>query len=95
MNQTLLDEVKSFLGNNTDWQDGVWVGLERSIFGTDLDWMWVSDSKAENLNWNSSFPVDRFNNHCGKMILDKESKQIQFLDANCHDELPFVCQGPV
>ncbi|XP_024865080.1 uncharacterized protein LOC108244638 isoform X2 [Kryptolebias marmoratus] len=90
MTQTGLDEVKDLLED-----DGVWVGLERSIFGTDPEWKWISGSKAENLQWNSRFPVDRFNNHCGKMILVNEEKQIQFLDASCHEELPYICEGPV
>lgn len=91
-NQTVQNAVTSLVQNKSGL-DRVWVGLERSIFGTDPDWMWISDSKAENLKWNSSFPVDRFNNHCGKIILDEESGEIQFLDASCHDELPYICQG--
>ncbi|XP_037829818.1 C-type lectin BfL-1-like [Kryptolebias marmoratus] len=93
MTQTVLGEVKDLLEDETGLQDGVWVGLERSIFGTDPEWKWISGSKAENLQWNSRFPVDRFNNHCGKMILVNEQKQIQFLDASCHEELPYICEA--
>ncbi|XP_005746991.1 uncharacterized protein LOC102205475 [Pundamilia nyererei] len=87
-NQTVNDEVKSLLQNETDLQRGVWIGLERSVFGKDREWMWISRSKDINPKWNSS--IADSNNHCAKMILTE--KQVQLLDANCHDRLPFICQ---
>ncbi|KAF7219094.1 transcript variant X1, partial [Nothobranchius furzeri] len=94
-NQTVQDKVRSLLQDKSSLENGVWVGLERSIFGTDPDWMWASGSRSVNLKWNNSFPVDRWNNHCGKIIWGQGSGLIQLLDANCHDELPYICQRPV
>ncbi|CAI5694342.1 unnamed protein product [Oreochromis niloticus] len=87
-NQTVNDEVKSLLQNETRLQRGVWIGLERSVFGKDREWMWISKSKDIYPKWNSS--IYGLNNHCAKMILTE--KQVQLLDANCHDRLPFICQ---
>lgn len=87
-NQTMNDEVKSLLQNETHLQRGVWIGLERSVFGKDKKWMWISRSKDIYPKWNSS--IADSNNHCAKMILTEQ--QVQLLDANCHDRLPFICQ---
>ncbi|XP_037835436.1 lithostathine-like isoform X2 [Kryptolebias marmoratus] len=94
-NTTVRDEVTSLVKNKSGVERGVWVGLERSIFGTDLEWKWTSGSTVEGnvLPMNSSFYVDRFNNHCGKIFLN-QSEEIQWLDASCHDGLPYICQGP-
>ncbi|XP_044059461.1 uncharacterized protein LOC122879438 isoform X2 [Siniperca chuatsi] len=92
-NQTVQEAVNSLLQNKTDrMQDGVWIGLERSIFGNIVPWLWISGSEAAYFAWNSSFPVDRLNNHCGKIIHVKES-EFKGLDANCHNKLPFICQS--
>lgn len=88
-NRTVNDEVKSLLQNETDLQRGVWIGLERSVFGKDKKWMWISKSKDIYPKWNSS--IADSNNHCAKMILT-EQQEIKLLDANCHDRLPFICQ---
>uniref|UniRef100_A0A3Q4GS27 C-type lectin domain-containing protein n=1 Tax=Neolamprologus brichardi TaxID=32507 RepID=A0A3Q4GS27_NEOBR len=42
-NKTVNDEVKSLLQNATHLQRGVWIGLERSVFGKDKEWMWISN----------------------------------------------------
>uniref|UniRef100_A0A3Q2D8S8 C-type lectin domain-containing protein n=1 Tax=Cyprinodon variegatus TaxID=28743 RepID=A0A3Q2D8S8_CYPVA len=86
-NQTVWDELKSLLEDKTELGSGVWVGLERSIFGTNLKWKWISGT-----NLLETFtPKDRLNNHCGKIV--RESEELKLLDANCHEELPFICQG--
>ncbi|KAF7219090.1 lithostathine-1-beta [Nothobranchius furzeri] len=91
-NQTVRDEMNRVLANRTGLENGVWIGLERSMFGTDVNWMWASGSRAENPGWNFSFPVDRWNNHCGKAIWLNESREIKLLDENCHEKLPYICQ---
>ncbi|XP_039478348.1 uncharacterized protein LOC120443549 isoform X2 [Oreochromis aureus] len=88
-NQTVNDKVKSLLQNETHLQRGVWIGLERSVFGKDREWMWISKSKDIYPEWNRS--IADSNNHCAKMILT-EKQEIKLLDANCHDRLPFICQ---
>lgn len=79
-------DVRSVLKCEEGMENEIWVGLERSIFGTDIDWRWLS-RQNNHLNWSSNFPVDKFNNHCGKIV------QNQLLDANCHEKLPFICQS--
>ncbi|XP_043976121.1 uncharacterized protein LOC122832948 [Gambusia affinis] len=91
-NQTVWEELQNMLVNKAELQRGVWVGLERSIFGTNTKWQWTSGAKVEQSKWISSFPADGLNNHCGKIVWNNQSKNIQLLDANCHDELPFICQ---
>lgn len=85
-------EVKNLLQNKTESHTGVWVGLERSIFGKNPEWKWISGSKVLYSQWNNSFPVNSLNNHCGKIISVNEAKEIKLLDANCHKKLPFICQ---
>ncbi|KAL3992207.1 hypothetical protein ACER0C_011832 [Sarotherodon galilaeus] len=89
-NQTVNDKVKSLLQNETHLQRGVWIGLERSVFGKDRKWMWISKSKDIYPGWNRN--IADSNNHCAKMILT-EKQVIKLLDANCHDRLLFICQG--
>ncbi|MED6244470.1 hypothetical protein ATANTOWER_012122, partial [Ataeniobius toweri] len=91
-NKTVWRDFKSLLKNKTGLKNGVWVGLERSIFGTNAEWKWISGMNADP-KWNSTFPVDRFNNHCGKVVWVEQIKKHRLLDANCHDELPFICQA--
>ena len=94
-NSMMQFEVKSLLqGEVSSIQAGVWIGLERSMFGKDpIPWKWISGTEVGQTDqWNSSFPVDRFNNHCGKIIQVNET-DFGWLDAWCHDELPFICQG--
>ncbi|CAI5693931.1 uncharacterized protein LOC116323011 [Oreochromis aureus] len=91
-NDTVGVEVKNLLQNKTDSHTGVWVGLERSIFGKNPEWKWISGSKVSYYQWNNSFPVNSLNNHCGKIISVNEAKEIKWLDANCHEKLPFICQ---
>ncbi|KAM4566849.1 uncharacterized protein PAE49_010327 [Odontesthes bonariensis] len=92
-NQTVLNEVKSLLKGQKGSQNGAWIGLERSIFGTNVKWKWISGSTAIDTPWNSSFPVNRLNNHCGKIVWVENTEEISLLDANCCERLPFICQG--
>ncbi|XP_059187910.1 uncharacterized protein LOC131970514 [Centropristis striata] len=91
INDTTVQQKVDHLLSDKDIEEGVWIGLERSIFGTDLDWKWVSGDTLEDpvAPWNSSF-VDPLNNHCGKII--KVNGTLMWVNANCHDELPFICQ---
>ncbi|XP_026049031.1 low affinity immunoglobulin epsilon Fc receptor-like isoform X1 [Astatotilapia calliptera] len=91
-NDTVGVKVKNLLQNKTESHTGVWVGLERSIFGNNPEWKWISGSKVLYSQWNYSFPVNSLNNHCGKIITVNEAEQIKWLDANCHKKLPFICQ---
>lgn len=73
-------------------KEGVWIGLERFISDRRFTWAWTSGEKFEgNAQWSGSFPVDQLNNHCGKIIWVNE--KFKWLDARCHDKLPFICQG--
>lgn len=94
-NQTVQDAVNLLLLNNTaSMQNGSWIGLERSIFGQNPPWKWTSGLKANQTGtppWNSSAPVDAFNNHCGK-IISVNGSNFTWLDANCHEKLPYICQ---
>ncbi|XP_074496885.1 lithostathine-1-beta-like [Sebastes fasciatus] len=94
-NSTVRKAVKSLLKSKTELQKGVWIGLERSIFGRpDRPWKWISGCVAKDNAppWNSSL-VDPLNNHCGKIIRDEKSQELKLLDSDCHDKLPFICQG--
>lgn len=96
-NQTVQNAVKSLLINKTDsMQNGSWIGLERSIFGIDVSWRWTSGPQVQQPEqWSSNFPVDRLNNHCGKIIWVKinGTQELKWQDACCHEKLPFICQG--
>ncbi|XP_018537102.1 uncharacterized protein LOC108886618 [Lates calcarifer] len=94
-NHTVWGTVKQLLQNETGLETGVWIGLERSIFGSDVPWQWISGTVLNDTEWwNSSFPVNMLNNHCGKIIWVNETQKFKWLDGYCHDELPFICQGP-
>ncbi|XP_015241654.1 PREDICTED: dromaiocalcin-2-like [Cyprinodon variegatus] len=90
--ETVGYELLSLLEENEALQNGSWIGLERSIFGTNLEWKWTSGIKADYSDWNSSFSVDPLNNHCGKIVWLEDSDDFQLLDGNCHEKLPFICQ---
>ncbi|KAM7399362.1 hypothetical protein PAMP_018638 [Pampus punctatissimus] len=85
------DDVEYLLENKTDLQEGAWIGLERSIFGCNLHWKWTSGPYVADAHWNSSLPVDPMNHHCGKIIRVSEYNY-KWLDADCFEELPFICQ---
>nr|XP_029134699.1 lithostathine-1-beta-like [Labrus bergylta] len=92
-NRSVCMEVDHLLKDKTlESKNGVWIGLERSIFGCIITWYWTTGQKVGGkTQWNESHPVDCFNNHCGKIIwVQNESK---WLDANCHLKLPFICQN--
>ncbi|KAL7400986.1 hypothetical protein ABVT39_021169 [Epinephelus coioides] len=91
-NQTVQDAVNSFLQNKSGLDGGVWIGLERSIFGVNVPWQWISGERVKEIHWSSSTFVDPLNNHCGKVIQVEESQEFKWLDEDCHKELPFICQ---
>lgn len=87
-------DVQSLLvnENKTVVQNGVWMGLERYIFGCDPEWQWITGKKASHCYWNGSFPINRHNNHCGKMVWIEDSKNYKWLDEDCFKALPFICK---
>lgn len=91
-NKTVRVEVKNLLQNKI-LQDGVWIGLERPIFGNKDEWKWISGSKLLNAQLNSTDSVNGFNNHCGKIVFVNETKEIKWLDASCHEKIPYICKG--
>ncbi|XP_014839735.1 PREDICTED: lithostathine-1-beta-like isoform X3 [Poecilia mexicana] len=90
-NQTVQEAVTRLLTNKTGLQNSVWVGLERSIFGINPEWIWTSRNKTINPDWTINHPVDPLNNHCGKVVMVEG--QVKLVDENCHESLPFICQG--
>ncbi|CAI5694344.1 unnamed protein product [Oreochromis niloticus] len=86
------DDVKR-LQNKTDSKTGVWIGLQRSIFGYSPEWKWISGYNVvkSQLNRTSSANSD-FDNHCGKVIFDNKTEEIKWSNANCHEKLPYICQ---
>ncbi|CAK6967304.1 uncharacterized protein LOC122983437 isoform X1 [Scomber scombrus] len=96
-NRSVWYDVNSLLKkekteNETVLDNGVWIGLERSIFGCNPKWMWTSGKVVNNTSGNSSFPVDRLNHHCGKVVWIKTFHNYTWLDEDCFKELPFICQ---
>ncbi|CAK6965772.1 uncharacterized protein LOC122983437 isoform X2 [Scomber scombrus] len=91
-NSCVWCDVQSLLNNKTNTtvlHKGVWIGLERSIFGCDPKWMWTSGNDANYTHWNSE-RADRLNNHCGKVVWI-ESKNYTWVDEGCFEVLPFIC----
>ncbi|XP_030600154.1 uncharacterized protein LOC115790491 [Archocentrus centrarchus] len=85
---TVKNKVKCLLQNYTSLQRGVWIGLERSVFGYNTEWKWISGCKVVD----SQLKTNNSNRHCG-MISFNVNKEIELQDANCHDNLPFICQN--
>uniref|UniRef100_A0A3Q0RMA1 C-type lectin domain-containing protein n=1 Tax=Amphilophus citrinellus TaxID=61819 RepID=A0A3Q0RMA1_AMPCI len=94
-NETVKDDVYLVWQDDNSSQAGVWIGLERSIFGNNPEWKWISGSKLMHSQLNSSFPVNPLNNHCGKIIIDDESEEFKWQDADCHNfwfQTPCLCK---
>ncbi|XP_032435803.1 uncharacterized protein LOC116730579 [Xiphophorus hellerii] len=90
-NQTVRDAVIKIMKDKAaELQNGVWVGLERSIFGTISGWIWTSKGEKIGRDLNISLPDDPLNNHCGKVVFDRD--QVKVDDEDCHESLPFICQ---
>eukprot|EP00063_Salmo_salar_P033959 XP_014008794.1 PREDICTED: C-type mannose receptor 2-like [Salmo salar] len=93
-NQTVHADVTQLLAN-VELQCGeVWIGLERSIFEWNAPWLWTSgdvDKVVKYSEWHSCFPLNPINYHCGKMVRVGNG-ELKWLDASCHQELPFICQ---
>nr|XP_046153149.1 aggrecan core protein-like isoform X3 [Oncorhynchus gorbuscha] len=94
-NQTVHADVTQLLAN-VELQCGeVWIGLERSIFEWNAPWLWTGsdvDKVVKYSEWHSCFPLNPINYHCGKMVRVGNG-ELKWLDASCHQELPFICQG--
>ncbi|XP_055370150.1 lithostathine-1-beta-like [Betta splendens] len=91
-NDTVMNNVIKLQQNETVTQNGVWVGLERPIFGIDSTWRWISGGSVNTSQWNSSSPPSSTNKYCGKIIWVNETRTIKLLDDDCFNELPFICQ---
>uniref|UniRef100_A0A8C8GKE4 Uncharacterized protein n=1 Tax=Oncorhynchus tshawytscha TaxID=74940 RepID=A0A8C8GKE4_ONCTS len=93
-NQTVHADVTQLLAN-VELQCGeVWIGLERSIFEWNAPWLWTSsdvDKVVKYSEWHSCSPLNPINYHCGKMVRVGNG-ELKWLDASCHQELPFICQ---
>ncbi|XP_070978501.1 macrophage mannose receptor 1-like [Oncorhynchus clarkii lewisi] len=93
-NQTVQADVTQLLANVELPCVGVWIGLERSIFEWSAPWLWTSgdvDKVVKYSGWHSCFPLNPINYHCGKMVR-VDNGELKWLDASCHQELPFICQ---
>ncbi|XP_078140439.1 uncharacterized protein LOC139931540 [Centroberyx gerrardi] len=88
--QTVQVAVDQLLDGKHLHRDGAWIGLERSIFGWDVPWVWTSGPPVDFKQWDSSFPRNPLNYHCGKII--QRENELKWLDDCCHVELPFICQ---
>ena len=94
-NDIVLKAVNCLLQDKKDINDGVWLGLERSIFGSKSPWKWISGENIDTVKaqWNGHFPVDPSNHHCGKTIWEGKNQTFKWEDADCDDMLPYICQG--
>ncbi|XP_071188651.1 uncharacterized protein [Salvelinus alpinus] len=93
-NQTVQADVTQLLANVELPCGGVWIGLERSIFEWSAPWLWTSGDVGKVVKyseWHSCFPLNPINYHCGKMVRVGNG-ELKWLDASCHQELPFICQ---
>ncbi|KAK6314807.1 hypothetical protein J4Q44_G00143360 [Coregonus suidteri] len=93
-NQTVQADVTQLLANVELPCGGVWIGLERSIFEWSAPWLWTSsavEKVVEHRQWHSCFPLNPINYHCGKMVRVGNG-ELKWLDASCHQELPFICE---
>ncbi|XP_043093713.1 deleted in malignant brain tumors 1 protein [Puntigrus tetrazona] len=71
--------------------DGVWIGLERSMLFTCSPWLWTGGSYVEYALWHQDYPKDQETMFCGKLF-KKEQNGFGWIDACCHERLPFICQ---
>ncbi|KAK2912616.1 hypothetical protein Q8A73_006729 [Channa argus] len=91
-NCELCDTVNQLLQHIEGLQEGVWIGLERSIFGCKPVWKWLSgEIHAQGVISSRENPT---NNYCGKILWDGKTNNIAFLDEDCFKPLPFICQDP-
>lgn len=67
-NKTVQTDVECLLEDTLDLKEEAWIGLERSIFGCNVPWMWTSGTEVKDDQWKSNFPDDPVNNNCGKII---------------------------
>uniref|UniRef100_A0A672RUC9 C-type lectin domain-containing protein n=1 Tax=Sinocyclocheilus grahami TaxID=75366 RepID=A0A672RUC9_SINGR len=71
--------------------DGVWIGLERSMLFTCSPWLWTSGPYVKYASWHQEFPKHPVSMFCGK-LLKEEQDRFGWMDACCHERLPFICQ---
>ncbi|KAG8002089.1 hypothetical protein GBF38_012436 [Nibea albiflora] len=92
-NDNVWNTVKTSIRDKvTNMEDGAWVGLERSIFANKvITWKWVLHGTESSSRWHKSFPINKFNYHCGKIIW-AQGEGYKLLDDSCRKKLPFICQ---
>ncbi|XP_056089433.1 deleted in malignant brain tumors 1 protein-like [Rhinichthys klamathensis goyatoka] len=74
--------------------NGVWIGLERSMLFTCSHWLWTAGPYVDYASWHQTFPVDLGSRFCGKLLRDdSKENMIGWVDACCHEQLTFICQG--
>lgn len=71
--------------------DGVWIGIERSMLFACSPWLWTGGPYVEYASWHQKFPKDPVSMFCGK-LLKEERDRFGWMDACCHERLPFICQ---
>uniref|UniRef100_A0A8C1U9T3 Soluble scavenger receptor cysteine-rich domain-containing protein SSC5D n=1 Tax=Cyprinus carpio TaxID=7962 RepID=A0A8C1U9T3_CYPCA len=91
LNPTAHEYITQMLQNKAI-TDGVWIGLERSMLFTCSPWLWTSGPYVEYASWHQEFPKDPASMFCGK-LLKEEQDRFGWMDACCHERLPFICQG--
>ncbi|XP_067284771.1 deleted in malignant brain tumors 1 protein [Pseudorasbora parva] len=72
--------------------NGVWIGLERSMLFTCSPWLWTGGPYVDYASWHQTFPMDPGSRFCGKLLMD-EQNMFRWVDACCHEHLPFICQN--
>ncbi|CAM4563249.1 unnamed protein product [Leuciscus chuanchicus] len=91
LNATAQEYITQML-QGKDIPNGVWIGLERSMLFTCSPWLWTGGPYVDYASWHQTFPVDLVSRFCGKLLTDKQNT-FGWVDACCHEQLPFICQG--
>lgn len=90
LNATAQEYITQML-QGKDIPNGVWIGLERSMLFTCSPWLWTGGPYVDYASWHQTFPVDLGSRFCGKLLRD-EQNMFGWVDACCHEQLPFICQ---
>ncbi|ROI15309.1 Deleted in malignant brain tumors 1 protein [Anabarilius grahami] len=90
LNATAQEYITQML-QDKEIPNGVWIGLERSMLFTCSPWLWTGGPYVDYASWHQTYPVDRGSRFCGKLL--KVEKNVSgWVDACCHEHLPFFCQ---
>ncbi|XP_051543956.1 deleted in malignant brain tumors 1 protein-like [Myxocyprinus asiaticus] len=91
LNDTVQKYITQML-QDKEITKGVWIGLERNMLFTCSPWLWTGGPYVDFALWHSTFPVDPMNRFCGT-LLKNDDNTFGWVDACCHEYLPFICQG--